>query len=1071
MAIACFIACLGAVSAVAAQPTGAYPDYCLSQCSDILPPGANGNATLVEILGFKALGTRPANFVDQIAPYANLANDYGNITNGKINNYFLDASLGFPSSAVNKTVKPRSDVTINYDSWGIPHIYGTTRAGVEFGAGFAGAQSRLFVMDAFRHLGRGQLSSFAGGSPSNRIQEQNLWQVAPYTQADLETQATALENGNSPRNTQLKTDIDNFVAGLNAYIDQSIAQDNYPGEYVVTGQGKPQHFVRTDLISIANVIGGLFGNGGGQEMQNALVKQAAIAKYGATKGETVSSNLREQNDPEATTTIHNGPQFPYGQAPASPAGVVIPDSNSVKVAEMVSNASGSVATAATASASTLAAASATTASTSSDTSGAFPSLPLNGITGPHAGMSNAVVVGASGSADGHPVAVMGPQTGYFSPQLLFQEELEGPGISSRGIGFAGLNFYVQIGRGPNYSWSPTSSEHDMTDTFAITLCEPNGGTPTTQSNYYMYHGTCTAMEPLSVDNSWTSTLADSTAAGSYRMTTYRTKMGLVAYRATVGGTPTAFTSLRSTYKHDADSAIGFQMFNDPALMSTPQGFQSAAQNVSYAFNWFYVNSKDTAYYDSGVNPVRATGTDPNLPIKAEQQYEWTGFNADNNTSQVTTPAQHPNSINQDYYVSWNNKQAPQFSAADGNFSFGSVQRADLLDKLVKSALAANQKFDRGQLVKVMEDAATTDLRAKEVLPELIEVLKSQTVTDSATNATIAELQAWLSSGAHRVETAAGSKAYAFAHAIQVFDAWWPLLVEAEFKPEMGAPLFQSLVNAMQINESPSGGQTGPTSTLGGVSSNQAQPHKGSAFQYGWWGYVDKDLRTILGKTVQGKFAVTFCGSGVLSDCRSALLTSLQAAAAKAPADIYPADAVCSAGNQWCADAINHSSLGGITAPLMSWQNRPTYQQVVSFPAGAGDNVANMAVGKSVSATSYLAGFLGIGAYPTKNAVDGDPTTRWESKSSDPQSITVDLGSSQSVARVILRWGSNYGKNYTVEVSTNNSTWTTVSTVTNGTGGVENNPFAAKTARYVKVTGTARGTSNGYALNEFEIYQK
>ena len=41
-------------------------------------------------------------------------------------------------------------------------------------------------------------------------------------------------------------------------------------------------------------------------------------------------------------------------------------------------------------------------------------------------------------------------------------------------------------------------------------------------------------------------------------------------------------------------------------------FQSAASNIDYAFNWFYVNSKDTSYYDSGRNPVRASGVDPNL---------------------------------------------------------------------------------------------------------------------------------------------------------------------------------------------------------------------------------------------------------------------------------------------------------------------------------------------------------------------------------------------------------------------------------------------------------------------------
>ncbi|CAM5477000.1 Acyl-homoserine lactone acylase PvdQ OS=Streptomyces violarus OX=67380 GN=FHS41_006405 PE=3 SV=1 [Streptomyces violarus] len=40
--------------------------------------------------------------------------------------------------------------------------------------------------------------------------------------------------------------------------------------------------------------------------------------------------------------------------------------------------------------------------------------------------------------------------------------------------------------------------------------------------------------------------------------------------------------------------------------------------------------------------------------------------------------------------------------------------------------------------------------------------------------------------------------------------------------------------------------------------------------------------------------------------------------------------MCSAGDQWCADSINHRTLGGIKHGKISWQNRPTYQQVVEF---------------------------------------------------------------------------------------------------------------------------------------------
>jgi glyoxylase-like metal-dependent hydrolase (beta-lactamase superfamily II) len=65
-------------------------------------------------------------------------------------------------------------------------------------------------------------------------------------------------------------------------------------------------------------------------------------------------------------------------------------------------------------------------------------------------MSNAVVVSGAMTKTGNPIAVFGPQTGYFSPQLLMLEDLQGPGISARGAAFAGVNLYVQLGRGQDY---------------------------------------------------------------------------------------------------------------------------------------------------------------------------------------------------------------------------------------------------------------------------------------------------------------------------------------------------------------------------------------------------------------------------------------------------------------------------------------------------------------------------------------------------------------------------------------------------------------------------------------------
>jgi acyl-homoserine lactone acylase PvdQ len=1037
----------------AASPYFTPSDYCLGQCSDILPPGENGNATLADVLLDQTLGVRPAHSDDQLGPYANLINSYAGLTEDKVNQFYNDASFGVPAGQVASTQSPRADVTITRDTaTGVPHVVGTTRAGTMFGAGYAGAQDRLFLMDLLRHVGRGTLTSFAGGSPGNQALEQSVWRNSPYTEADLQAQVNALSAA-GPRGAQLFADVTQYVAGINAYIAKCMGDRpvDCPGEYVLTGHldaitnaGGPVAFTPTDVIAISGVVGGLFGGGGGGEVLSALVRVEAEAKYGVAAGDSVWSAFREQNDPETVLTVHNGDSFPYGQTPANPVGVVLPDRGTTAGIPVVYSPTG-------------------TGAGLAAPNGSRGVLPNLTIGDKHQGMSNALVVSGALSTSGHPVAVFGPQTGYFAPQLLMLEELQGPGISSRGAAFAGVNLYVQLGRGQDYAWSATSAAQDITDTYAVTLCETSGAAPTVASRAYLYHGTCTPMEVLRQDNAWTPNTADSTPAGSYSLRTYRTAYGLVTNTALVGGVPTAFTSLRSTYRHEADSAIGFQMFNDPAVMGDAGGFMSAASNVGYAFNWFYVNSSQAAYFNSGLNPVRPAGADPNLPMRADAAHEWLGWNPATNTATYSATSTHPQSVNQDYYVSWNNKQAPAYSAADGNFSFGAVQRADLLDDGVKAATTGGAKLDRAGLTRVMADAAVTDLRGRYDLGLLLSVVTAQPVTDPAQQTAVAKLQAWYDHGARRVETSPGSHVYADGDAIRIFDAWWPLLVRAEFQPGLGSDLYTSLVHAMQINESPSGGQQDPAGSSTSV--GESQGHKGSSFQYGWWGYVNKDLRAVLGQPVTGPLPQTYCGNGSAAACRTLLLTALTTAAATPAATTYPADDTCSAGDQWCADTIVQSALGGITHDPISWQNRPTYQQVVSFPAHRGDSIANLATGRSASASSVQ--FL-TSLTPGK-AIDADASSRWGSGWSDGQWLTVDLGSAQPVGRAVLHWESAYAKGYRIEVSTDNAHWTTVWSTATGDGGSDIDAFTPVNARYVRMFGVSRATSFGFSLYEFEVY--
>jgi hypothetical protein len=124
---------------------------------------------------------------------------------------------------------------------------------------------------------------------------------------------------------------------------------------------------------------------------------------------------------------------------------------------------------------------------------------------------------------------------------------------------------------------------------------------------------------------------------------------------------------------------------------------------------------------------------------------------------------------------------------------------------------------------------------------------------------------------------------------------------------------------------------------------------------------------------------------------------------------------------------------------------------------------NVAQGRPATASSTEAG-----TYPAANAVDGNLTTRWASAFSDPQWLRVDLGAPTAICRVTLNWEGAYGSAYQLQTSNDGTTWTTVHTTTNGTGGAETRNVTGN-GRYLRMNGTARGTAWGYSLWELQVF--
>ena len=866
---------------------------------NVLPSGENGLDNAVQLGLFQASDARPAHWADQQPLYENLLYASPSLTPEQIPNYFKDATFGVKPDDVESTTSPRPGVTIVRDKgYGVPHIYGETRDDVMFGTGYAGAQDRLFLMDILRHTGRAQLSSFIGGSPSNREMDRTQWAIAPYTESDLQQQIDGAERFYGARGLRVKQDLDSYLAGINAYIDETKTDPSkLPGEYAAIGK-LPDPWKGSDVIATASLIGGIFGKGGGAEVQSAQVEQAFEKRFGRRKGRRSWADFRSKNDPEAPVTVKK--KFPYEtNSPFSRRGLAMPDPGSVKLTPVGSPVAG--------------------ASTSAR--GQFANVGaqlLRALRHPHA--SNWEMVSKRESASGHAIGVLGPQVGYYVPEILMEEDLHGPGIDARGAAFPGVNLYVQLGHGRDYAWSATTATSDNVDTFAEVLCQDDF--------HYLYKGQCLAMDKLERQNSWSPNVSDRTPAGSETLTAYRTVHGIVYARGTVHGKKVAFASARTTYFHEADSALGFTALNDPNQVHDPASFQRAASDINFAFNWGYIDADHIAYYASGWYPQRAKGVSPDFPVLGTGRYDWKNYNPTDHTMAVLPFKAHPNAIDPPYLVSWNNKQAPGWSAADDQYAYGSVHRSHLIEQRVQAAIKGRRKIRIEQLVQAMEEPATEDLRAVDVMKPLLKVVGRP--ADKPTRDAVELLRQWAARGGHRRDLDKDGH-YDDDRAVTIMDAWWPRLVGAEFKPVLG-DAFDALRGKEPLSDPIGGAATAP------------------AFFDGWWGYVSKDLRGLLKPKpkkpkrrkghkrrrarkdpIRGRYSRKYCGRGSLKRCRAELQASLRDALNVSAADLYGHNEECkSKPEASCFDMNRFTVAAGVSVPDFPLQNRPTFQQVVEL---------------------------------------------------------------------------------------------------------------------------------------------
>jgi F5/8 type C domain len=117
-------------------------------------------------------------------------------------------------------------------------------------------------------------------------------------------------------------------------------------------------------------------------------------------------------------------------------------------------------------------------------------------------------------------------------------------------------------------------------------------------------------------------------------------------------------------------------------------------------------------------------------------------------------------------------------------------------------------------------------------------------------------------------------------------------------------------------------------------------------------------------------------------------------------------------------------------------------------------------------------------FAAANAVDGKNNTRWASAAgTDPQWISIDLGTTATISRVSVSWASAYARAYQIQVSDDQNSWRVLAQTAAGDGRTDTYNRLSGTGRYVRMyatvpataAGAAAGAAQGYSLTEMRVY--
>lgn len=607
---------------------------------------------------------------------------------------------------------PRPGVRVCFDEFGVPAVYADTVEDVWFGAGYAAAKIRLFLLDATVRTARGTLSELTGAAS---VPEDVATRVTGYSEAEL----TALYDRTASEGRRA---VDGYVDGVNTWVDAVLASGDLPAEYALLSS-TPQRITKEDVVATGVLMTRFVASEGGTEMANVAALRELEETYGTEEGRDRFLDLVWTEDGAAALSIppEDG-VFPRTSLPASERDRVFRTWADYAATLPLALADG-------------------------PGTGAYPE-PLTaedgapGLPNPGAqaaaaleqfraqldGGSWAVALSPSRTSTGQSLLISEPQLGY-SPTLLVELEVHGAGYDARGVSVAGIPT-VGIGYGERVAWALTTGNAKTIDSFIETTRPDSNGDGAPE---YLHDGVWKDQECRTEDVAYRAAQQGAPvgpAAFTESVQVCRTVHGPVV--ATTEDGSLARSVQYHMFGREIETIEGVLRWN---RADTLEEFEEAMRLVTWNENTVYADADgNIAFWHPGVHRERNPETDPRLPLPGTGEWDLGEPLAFDELPQTVNPSRG-------FVANWNNKPALGWGDGVGmsttSYPAGHGQRVTNLLEI----LPTRTDWDAEGLRAIDRFASSYDMRAREFLPLLL-ALRDRSDLTATERAGLDLLAAW-----------------------------------------------------------------------------------------------------------------------------------------------------------------------------------------------------------------------------------------------------------------------------------------------------------------------------------------